>query len=195
VGGKFSQRQKEIYEIVLNTNLQAIKAVKPGVPFKEIHMLAATEIAKGLIALGIMKGDPGEAVAKGAHTLFFPHGLGHPLGLDVHDLEGLGESYVGYDDEIKRSKEFGLGFLRFGRKLQTGFVMTIEPGIYFIPELIERWKNEDKNAEFINYDKVMTYLDFGGIRIEDDILVTADGMRVLGRPIPKTVSEIEELMK
>jgi len=151
-------------------------------------------IATGLTALGLMKGDPREAVAKGAHTLFFPHGLGHPLGLDVHDLEGLGENYVGYDDEIKRSKEFGLGFLRFGRKLQTGFVMTIEPGIYFIPELIEIWKNENRNAEFINYDKVLTYVDFGGIRIEDDVLVTADGVRVLGKPIPKTVKEIEDIM-
>ena len=195
VGGKFSQRQREIYEIVLKANMEATKAVKPGVPFKDIHILAATEIAKGLTALGIMKGDPKEAVANGAHTLFFPHGLGHPLGLDVHDLEGMGETFVGYDDEIKRSKEFGLAFLRFGRKLQPGFVMTIEPGIYFIPELIEIWKNENKNPGFINYDKVMTYLDFGGIRIEDDVLVTADGVRVLGRPIPKTVKEIEELMK
>lgn len=195
VGGKFSQKQKEIYEVVLKANTEAIKAVKPGVPFKEIHLLAATEIAKGLTALGIMKGDPKEAVAKGAHTLFFPHGLGHPLGLDVHDLEGMGENYVGYDNEVQRSKEFGLAYLRFGRKLQPGFVMTIEPGIYFIPDLVEIWKNENKNAEFINYDKVMTYLDFGGIRIEDDVLVTADGVRVLGRPIPKTVAEIEELMK
>lgn len=195
VGGKFSQRQKEIYEIVLKANMEAIKAVKPGVPFREIHLLAATVIAEGLTALGIMKGDPKEAVAKGAHTLFFPHGLGHPLGLDVHDLEGMGENFVGYDNEVQRSKEFGLAYLRFGRKLQPGFVMTIEPGIYFIPELIEIWKNENKNAEFINYDKVMTYLDFGGIRIEDDVLVTADGVRVLGKPIPKTVEEIEELMK
>jgi len=195
VGGKFSPRQKEIYEVVLKANTEAIKAVKPGVPFKEIHLLAATEIAKGLTALGIMKGDPNEAVAKGAHTLFFPHGLGHPLGLDVHDLEGMGENYVGYDNEVQRSKEFGLAYLRFGRKLQPGFVMTIEPGIYFIPDLVEIWKKENKNAEFINYDKVMTYLDFGGIRIEDDVLVTADGVRVLGKPIPKTVAEIEEMMK
>jgi len=194
VGGKFSQRQREIYEVVLKANMEAAKAVKPGVPFRDIHLLAATEIAKGLTALGLMKGDPKEAVAKGAHTLFFPHGLGHPLGLDVHDLEGMGETYVGYDNEVQRSKEFGLGFLRFGRKLQTGFVMTIEPGIYFIPELIEIWKNEHKNVEFINYDKVMTYLDFGGIRIEDDVLVTADGYRVLGKPIPKTVDEIEALI-
>ncbi len=194
VGGKFNTRQKGIYEVVLEANLAAIKAVKPGVPFRDIHMLAATEVAKGLIALGIMKGDPDEAVARGAHSLFFPHGLGHPLGLDVHDLEGMGENLVGYDEEVTRSKEFGLAFLRFGRKLQEGFVMTIEPGIYFIPELIDIWKSENKLPEFIHYDLVETYKDFGGIRIEDDILVTADGYRVLGKPIPKTVKEIEQLM-
>ena len=194
VGGKFNARQKGIYEVVLNANLAAIRAVKPGVPFKEIHLLAATEIANGLTALGIMKGNPAEAVAKGAHTMFFPHGLGHPLGLDVHDLEGMGENFVGYDHEVIRSKEFGLAFLRFGRKLQEGFVMTIEPGIYFIPELIDIWKAENKLAEFINYDLVESYRDFGGIRIEDDVLVTAGGCRVLGKPIPKTVAEIEEIM-
>ncbi|MCX6266136.1 MAG: aminopeptidase P family protein [Bacteroidetes bacterium] len=194
VGGKFNARQKGIYEVVLHANLTAIKAVKPGTPFKEIHMLAATEIARGLTALGIMKGDPAEAALKGAHTLFFPHGLGHPLGLDVHDLEGMGENLIGYDEEVQRSSEFGLAFLRFGRKLQEGFVMTIEPGIYFIPELIDIWKAENKLAEYINFDVVETYKDFGGIRIEDDILVTADGCRVLGKPIPKTVAEIEELM-
>lgn len=194
VGGKFNQRQKEIYEVVLAANMAAIEAVKPGVPFREIHLLAAREIAKGLISLGIMKGDPAEAAAAGAHTLFFPHGLGHPLGLDVHDLEGMGENYVGYDEETIRSKEFGLAFLRFGRQLQPGFVMTIEPGIYFIPELIDLWKAENKLSAFINYDKVETYRDFGGIRIEDDILVTEGGARVLGKPIPKSVREIEELM-
>ena len=195
VGGKFNDRQRGIYETVLNANLAATQAVKPGVPFREIHMLAATEIAKGLTALGIMKGDPAEAAKKGAHTLFFPHGLGHPLGLDVHDLEGMGENIVGYDSEVTRSKEFGLAFLRFGRKLQEGFVMTIEPGIYFIPELIDIWKAENKLAEFINYNVVETYKDFGGIRIEDDVLVTATGYRVLGKPIPKTVAEIESTMQ
>ena len=194
VGGKFNDRQRGIYEVVLRANLAAINAVKPGVPFRDIHMLAATEIARGLIALGIMKGEPAEAAQKGAHTLFFPHGLGHPLGLDVHDLEGLGENLIGYDEEVQRSREFGLAFLRFGRKLQEGFVMTIEPGIYFIPELIDIWKAENKLSEFINYDVVDTYRGFGGIRIEDDILVTASGCRVLGKPIPKTVEEIEELI-
>ena len=142
-----------------------------------------------------MKGNMDDAVHEGAHALFFPHGLGHALGMDVHDLEGMGENFVGYDHEVIRSKEFGLAFLRFGRKLQKNFVMTIEPGIYFIPELIDIWKNENKLAEFINYDKVETYKDFGGIRIEDDILVTENGARVLGKPIPKTVAEIEKTMK
>ena len=195
VGGKFSKRQREIYEIVLNANLAAIAAVKPGVIFRDIHLLAATEISKGLIKIGLMKGDPKEAVAKGAYTLFFPHGLGHPMGLDVHDLESVGENYIGYDEEISRSKEFGLAFLRFGRRLQENFVMTIEPGIYFIPDLIDIWKSENKLAEFINYAKVETYKDFGGIRIEDDILVTNTGYRVLGRPIPKTIAEVESMMK
>jgi Xaa-Pro aminopeptidase len=195
VGGKFDARQKEIYEIVLNANMAATEAVKPGVPFRDIHLLAAQKVAEGLIKAGIMKGDPKEAAAKGAHTLFFPHGLGHPLGLDVHDLEGMGENFVGYDEETVRSKEFGLAFLRFGRKLQPGFVMTIEPGIYFIPDLIDIWKKENKLAEFINYDKVEQYRDFGGIRIEDDVLVTETGYRVLGKPIPKTVKDIEATMK
>ena len=194
VGGKFSREQKEIYETVLNANLAAISAMRPGIPFRDIHMLAATKIVEGLTNIGLMKGDPGEAVSKGAHTLFFPHGLGHPLGLDVHDLEGMGENFVGYDNEIIRSKEFGLAFLRFGRRLQEGFVMTIEPGIYFIPDLIDIWRSENKLSEFINYDMVEAYRGYGGFRIEDDVLVTADGHRVLGRPIPKTVAEIETLM-
>ncbi len=195
VGGKFSQRQREIYEVVLNANLVATKAVQPGVRFRDVHLLAAKEIVKGLKNIDLMKGDVDEAVGKGAHTLFFPHGLGHPLGLDVHDLEGMGENHVGYDEETVRSKEFGLAFLRFGRRLQPGFVMTIEPGIYFIPELIDIWKSENKLAEFINYEKVETYKDFGGIRIEDDVLVNETGYRVLGKPIPKTVEEIENLME
>ena len=194
VGGKFNDRQRGIYEVVLNANLKAIEAVGPGIPFRDIHLLAAIEIAKGLTALGIMKGNPEEAARKGAHTLFFPHGLGHPMGLDVHDLEGMGENLVGYDEETIRSKEFGFAYLRFGRKLQEGFVMTIEPGIYFIPDLIDIWEKENKLDEFINYDVVDSYRDFGGIRIEDDVLVTANGHRVLGKPIPKTIAEVEKTM-
>lgn len=194
VGGKFNQRQKEIYEIVLNANMRAIEAIKPGIPYRQVHMLAATTIAEGLKAVGLMKGDVNEAVAQGAHAMFFPHGLGHMLGMDVHDLEGVGENYVGYNDEIQRSDQFGTAFLRLGRKLQQGFVLTVEPGIYFIPALIDQWKAEGKFMDFINYDIAESYKDFGGIRIEDDVLVTDTGVRVLGKPIPKTVNEIETLM-
>jgi len=195
VGGKFNQRQKEIYEIVLKANTEAIKAIKPGVAYRDVHLLAAKVIAQGLKDVGLMKCDVDEAVKAGAHALFFPHGLGHMMGLDVHDMESLGENFVGYDDEIKRSTQFGLAFLRLGKKLQEGYVLTVEPGCYFIPALIDQWKAENKFTEFINYEKVETYKDFGGIRIEDDILVTANGYRVLGKPIPKTVEEIENLMK
>ncbi|HPG34175.1 MAG TPA: M24 family metallopeptidase, partial [Lentimicrobium sp.] len=194
VGGKFSPRQKEIYEIVLKANTDAIAAIKPGVTYREIHLLAARVIAQGLKDAGLMKGDVDEAVKQGAHAMFFPHGLGHMLGMDVHDLEGVGENFVGYDDEVKRSDQFGTAFLRFGRRLQPGFVLTVEPGIYFIPALIDQWKAEGKFTEFINYEKVESYKDFGGIRIEDDVLVTEKGFRVLGKPIPKTVEDIELLM-
>jgi len=195
VGGKFNQRQKEIYQIVLNANIRSIEAIAPGKTYREVHLLAAKVVAEGLKNLGLMKGDINEAVANGAHALFFPHGLGHMMGLDVHDMEGLGENYVGYDNEIQRSSQFGLAFLRLGRKLQPGFVLTDEPGIYFIPELIDQWKAEKKFTDFINYDRVETFKDFGGIRIEDDILVTDTGYKVLGKPIPKTVAEVEDTMR
>jgi len=195
VGGKFEQKQKEIYEIVLKSEQNAIDSVKPGITFKDIHMQAATDIASGLVELGLMSGNPEDAVRAGAHTLFFPHGLGHMLGLDVHDMEGLGEDLVGYDESILRSEEFGLKYLRLAKMLQTGFVFTIEPGIYFIPKLIDMWKQENKFSEYINYDKVEEYKDFGGIRIEDDVLVTEEGFRVLGsKPIPKSVEEIEAIV-
>jgi len=194
VSGRFDERQKAVYEIVLDAQLRAIRAIQPGKTFKSIHLLAAGVIADGLKALGLMKGDVKQAVEQGAHALFMPHGLGHMMGLDVHDMEDLGEDHVGYDNEVKRSDIFGTASLRLGRKLQTGFVLTVEPGIYFIPALIEKWKQERKFMEYINYDKVQRYLDFGGIRIEDDVLVTSDGFKVLGRPIPKTVAELESLM-
>lgn len=194
VSGRFSPRQKDIYEIVLNAQLKAINAIKPGVTFKSIHMLAAEHLAGGLKELGLMKGDVKSAVEQGAHALFMPHGLGHMMGLDVHDMEDLGEDYVGYDDEVKRSDTFGTAFLRLGRRLQEGFVLTVEPGIYFIPGLFEKWQQEKKFADFINYEKVKEYIGFGGIRIEDDILVTKDGYRVLGKPIPKTVADVEAAM-
>jgi Xaa-Pro aminopeptidase len=195
VGGKFNQRQKDIYEIVLNAILNTTKAIKPGIYYKDVHLLAAKTIATGLKELGLMKGDVEEIVSQGAHALFFPHGLGHMMGLDVHDMEGLGENYVGYDDTIQRSEQFGLAFLRLARKLEPGFVLTNEPGLYFIPALIDQWNQEGKFTDFINYDKLETYKDFGGVRIEDDILVTENGCRVLGKPIPKTVADVEATMK
>jgi len=191
VGGKFSQQQKDIYNIVLNANTETIKASLPGRTYREVHLQAAKIIAGGLKDLGIMKGDVDEAVAAGAHALFFPHGLGHMLGLDVHDMEGLGENYVGYTESLKRSDQFGLAYLRMGRELEPGFVMTNEPGCYFIPALIEQWKSENKFEQFINYSEVNSYLGFGGVRIEDDVLITDAGSRVLGTPIPKTVEEVE----
>lgn len=194
VGGVFSQKQKEIYEIVLQANLDALAATKPGIFHRECHDVACTTIATGLKGLGLMKGDVNDAVAAGAHALFMPHGLGHMLGMDVHDMEGLGQIYVGYDKEIQPSGQFGTAYLRMGRRLQPGFTITNEPGIYFIPELIDLWKGEKKFTDFINYEKVEEYRNFGGIRIEDDVLVTETGSRILGKPIPKTVKEVEETM-
>ena len=193
IGGKFTERQKEIYQLVLDTQEKAIAAVKPGMRFKDIHVLACQSLAIGLKELGFMRGNVDEAVAAGAHALFFQCGLGHMMGLDVHDMESLGEQFVGYEKEVPRSNQFGLRSLRLAKTLHPGFVITIEPGIYFIPELIDRWKYENKFAEYINYDKVEKYENFGGIRIEDDILVTQNGNRVLGKSIPKTIEEVEEL--
>lgn len=191
VGGKFDQRQKEIYEIVLAANMNVIKNVGPNMEYLKMHTLACRTIIEGLNALGIMKGNVDEALNAGAHYLFMPHGLGHQMGLDVHDMESFGEDNVGYDEKTPRSKKMGFSGLRLGKTLKPGFVFTDEPGIYFIPKLIDMFYAEDKFKEFVNYDKVMTYKDFGGIRIEDDILVTTNGSRVLGRPIPKTVAEVE----
>ncbi len=193
VSGKFSQRQKEIYTIVLNAQEKAIEAIKPGVEFRDIHRLGCTVLASGLKELGLMKGNVEEAVDAGAHTLFFQCGLGHMMGLDVHDMEGLGEDYVGYTDTIKRNPEFGWRSLRLGKALEADFVITVEPGIYFIGELIDRWKAKKKNSQYINYDAVEKYRGFGGIRIEDDVLVTENSHRVLGRKIPKTIDEVEDM--
>ncbi len=195
VSGSYSPKQREIYELVLKANKEAIEMIRPDITFREIHLHAATVIAEGLKDLGLMQGNTKEAVNQGAHALFFPHGLGHMMGLDVHDMEDLGENHVGYDKETPRSSQFGTGFLRFGKKLKEGFVLTVEPGIYFIPALIDKWKNENKFKEFINYDKVESYRTFGGIRIEDDILVTANSHKILGQMIPKEVDEIENILK
>lgn len=193
VGGKFTLQQKEIYTIVLRAQQTAIQNIKPGVMFKDIHLKAASIIASGLHELGLMKGDVDEAVQTGAHALFFPHGIGHMIGLDVHDMEDLGENYVGYDDTVQRSEQFGLAYLRLAKKLKPGHVLTVEPGIYFIPALIEQWATERKFASFIDYEKLKEYKDFGGIRIEDDVLVTEEGHHVLGKSIPKTVEEVEKI--
>jgi Xaa-Pro aminopeptidase len=193
VGGKFSEKQKQIYEIVLKAQETAIQNIKPEIMFKDIHLQSASVIATGLKEIGLMKGDMDEAVQVGAHALFFPHGLGHMIGLDVHDMEDLGEDYVGYDHTVERSSQFGLAYLRLAKKLEPGNVLTVEPGIYFIPALIDQWAAENKFDQFIDYAKVEGYRDFGGIRIEDDILVTQDGCQVLGKSIPKTVAEVEEI--
>ena len=190
VGGRFNRRQKDIYEIVLAGQLSAIKAMKPGINFKDIHLQTARVLTDGLKDLGLMKGDTAEAVAAGAHALFFPHGLGHNIGLDVHDMEDYGENYVGYGEKVERSAQFGLAYLRMARELRPGHVLTVEPGLYFIPALYALWKKERNHKDFIDYDKVEKWLDFGGVRIEDDVLVTARGRRIHGPPIPKTVAEV-----
>ncbi|WP_321426049.1 aminopeptidase P family protein [uncultured Bacteroides sp.] len=192
VSKKFTSRQKDVYDIQVASHLAAVEALRPGIPFKEVYELSSKVIVEGMKSLGIMKGDADEAVQAGAHAMFFPCGLGHMMGLDVHDMENLGEVYVGYDGEPK-STQFGRKSLRLGRKLEPGFVLTIEPGVYFIPELIDLWKGEKKFTEFINYDKLETYKDFGGIRNEEDYLITESGSRRLGKKIPLTTDEVEAL--
>ena len=195
VGGKFTTKQREIYEIVLSANNRGRELTKPGETYLSVHLAAAEVIASGLKALGLMKGDVKEAVRCGAHALFMPHGFGHMLGLDVHDMENLGENYIGYDDEIQRIDQFGTAYLRLGRRLKPGFVITNEPGIYFIPALIEKWKSENTHTGFINFDRLDSYLDFGGIRLEDDILVTEAGCEIIGDRIPITPDEVEDVMR
>ncbi len=191
VNGKFTTRQKDIYSICLESHNTAISMLKPGIPFKEVYFESARVIIRGLKNLGLMKGNVDDALANGAHALFFPCGLGHMMGLDVHDMEDLGEVYVGYDGEAK-STQFGLKSLRLSRTLETGFVFTIEPGIYFIPELIDQWKAKNHNSEFIDYDKVEGYKNFGGIRNEEDFLITDTGYELLGKPKPKRIEDVED---
>ncbi|MFQ5603683.1 MAG: aminopeptidase P family protein [bacterium] len=193
VSGQFTDLQKTMYQIVYNALQFAIDAVKPGAKFKDIHLLACEHLTQGLKDNQLMKGNVKEAVAAGAHALFFQCGLGHMMGLDVHDMEALGEDLVGYDEETQRSEQFGLRSLRLGKRLQPGYVITVEPGLYFIPQLMDRWRAEKKFTDFINYEEVEKYREFGGIRIEEDVLVTDTGCRILGKPIPKTVAEVEEL--
>ncbi|KAA6302277.1 MAG: Xaa-Pro aminopeptidase [Candidatus Ordinivivax streblomastigis] len=196
VGGKYSQRQKEIHNIVLQANNEAIAMAKPGITYKNVHRNAYKVIFEGLRQLGLTKGDTEEALNAGAPALFMPHGLGHALGLDVHDMENLGENYVGYDDEIQRDTLFGYSSLRFGKRLEAGHVLTVEPGIYFIPQLIEKWEKEKINADFINFNEVKKYLNFGGIRLEDDIVITDNACRlVCERRLPITIEEIEKAVQ
>jgi Xaa-Pro aminopeptidase len=192
-GGVFAPRQRDVYDVVLAAQAAAIEAVAPGATNRDVHLAAALAVAGGLKDLGLMRGDPAEATAAGAHALFFPHGIGHMLGLDVHDMEDLGDA-VGYDEGEARSPQFGLNFLRLAKALKPGFVITIEPGIYFNPALIARWQDAGLHGGFIDYAAVRRYAGFGGIRLEDDVLVTADGNRVLGAPIPKTADDVELVM-
>ncbi|HET9570422.1 MAG TPA: Xaa-Pro aminopeptidase [Bacteroidales bacterium] len=193
VGGKFSSQQKELYQMVLDANNHAFQLIRPGIPYKEVHLAAAKVLAEGLKAVGILKGNVDEAVAAGAHALFMPHGLGHMMGLDVHDMEDLGENYVGYDDEVSRSTQFGLRSLRLGRRLQAGFVLTVEPGLYFMPELIQKWESEKILPEFVDYDRAKKFIGTGGIRLEDDALVTEAGCRIIGERLPISIDEVEAL--
>lgn len=194
ISGRFTQRQREIYSIVEACHDYVLQVAAPGVKWWDVHMEVCRMMTDRLKELGLMKGDTDEAVRAGAHAMFMPHGLGHMMGMDVHDMEGLGQTYVGFDDEVRPNLEqFGTNCLRCGRRLQEGWVMTDEPGIYFIPALIDDWKTSGHCAEFLNFDMLETYKDFGGIRIEDDILITADGCRFLGKErIPYHIDDVEQ---
>ena len=196
VSGKFTQRQLEIYSIVEACHDYVLEVAKPGVRYMDVHFAVCRMMTERLKELGLMQGDVDEAVTAGAHAMFLPHGLGHMMGMDVHDMEGLGQIYVGFDDETRPNLEqFGTNCLRMGRKLEEGFVVTDEPGIYFIPQLIDEWKASGHCAEFLNFDKLETYKDFGGIRIEDDVLITKDGCQFLGQKrIPYHPDELEAFM-
>ena len=195
VGGKFTTRQLDVYNIVLACHGKALEMARPGVTYKAVHLDVWKVLAQGLKDLGLMKGSVDDAVAAGAHALFLPHGLGHMMGIDVHDMEDLGQIYVGYDDEIRPSDQFGLASLRMGRRLQEGFVITDEPGCYFIPALIDKWRAEKTCADFLDFDAIDKYKDFGGIRLEDDLLITANGSRFTGeKHIPITPEEVEKIM-
>ncbi len=195
VGGRFTQKQKEIYTIVSNANQYALETARPGITYRDVHLGAGRIILKGLSEVGLVHGDLDEMVAAGVQGLFMPHGLGHNMGLDVHDMENLGENHVGYDPGQERAKQLGLGSLRMARKLVPGQVITDEPGIYFIPALIEQWKKEGHNAQYIDFKALESYYDFGGIRLEDDLLITASGARLLGsKRLPITVEDVEREM-
>ena len=194
--GKFTTKQREVYQIVYDCNELAFQMARPGITYREVHLATARKMLEGLSALGLVKGDLDEMVAKGIAGLFQPHGLGHNMGLDVHDMEDLGENLVGYDPDQQRAKQLGLGSLRMARRLVPGHVITDEPGIYFIPALIEKFKKEGLGYDFVNYAKLESYYDFGGIRIEDDVLITENGARRLGpKRLPASPEEVEAAMQ
>jgi Xaa-Pro aminopeptidase len=193
--GRFTEQQKDIYTIVSEGNNLALGLARPGISYRDVHLAVSRLMLQGLKNIGLVKGDVDEAVAAGAAGLFMPHGLGHNMGLDVHDMENLGENYVGYDETVTRSTQLGLGSLRMARVLKPGNVVTDEPGIYFIPALIDKWKAEGTCRDFIAFDKLDAYRSFGGIRIEDDLLITENGARLLGsKRLPRTVEEVENAM-
>ena len=196
VNGKYTQRQKEIYDIVDECHDLALEVSKPGVKYFDVHLAVCRRMTERLKELGLMKGDVDDAVEQGAHAMFLPHGLGHMMGMDVHDMEGLGQIHVGFDEETRpRLEQFGTNCHRMGRRLEEGFVITDEPGIYFIPALIDDWKAKGHCKDFINYDLLETYKDFGGIRIEDDILITENGCRFIGeKVIPYHTADVERYM-
>ena len=196
ISGRFDARQRDIYQIVVDAHDRAFEVARPEVKWWDVHFEAARVITEGLKALGLMKGNTDDALAAGAHAMFFPHGLGHAMGMDVHDMEGLGQTYVGFDDEVQpRLDQFGTNALRFGRRLKEGYVMTDEPGIYFIPALIDEWRATGHCKDFLNFDAIEAYKDFGGIRLEDDLLITATGARYLGeKMIPYHIDELEEFL-
>jgi Xaa-Pro aminopeptidase len=196
VNGKFTQRQLDIYNIVVECHDYVLDVARPGIKYMDVHMEVCRRMTERLKEIGLMKGDTEEAVRAGAHAMFLPHGLGHMMGMDVHDMEGLGQIYVGFDDETRPNLEqFGTNCLRMGRRLEENFVITDEPGIYFIPALIDDWRKSGHCAEFLNFDMLETYKDFGGIRIEDDVLITSDGCRFLGsKRIPYHANDVENFM-
>jgi Xaa-Pro aminopeptidase len=192
-GRKFSSQQKELYDTVYAAHTHAISLLKPGVAYRDIHLAACTKLVEGLSAVGLMKGDPAEAVANGAHAMFFQCGLGHMMGLDVHDMENLGEQYIGYTDDLKKSTQFGLKSLRMGKALEIGHVITVEPGIYIIPELIDMWKAKNLHSDFINYPLLETYKNFGGIRVEEAYHITETGAGLLGEHLAISSHDVEAL--
>ena len=194
VSGRFTSRQREVYEAVLGAQLAAIAAMRPGVAYRDVHLVAAHELTGAFVAVGLLRGDPEEIVAAGAHALFFPHGLGHMIGLDVHDGEAISEEMVGYGHGYERSDQFGLAALRLARELEAGWVVTVEPGAYFIPPLIDEWRAAGRHEEYIDYEALEDWGEFGGVRIEDDVLVTPGGCRVLGPPIAKRPDDVEAVM-